>query len=144
MPLVIWPESAIEVIMPKPCKRCRWSVMPALKSDRAYFIFGAKSFRGKPGRRTAKHLTPLFLPTPRTDSGPLSQTSVIRFRRVSALRKILSWIPAHAHGRRLYARAGPVVFHLAARGAGRAADLLRRSDARMLRANSSVKPAPTF
>src|SRR5919109_1475978 len=60
-PLVVWPETAIEEWVPEDIQRLPAEYMPRLESDSSFFIFGAKSFRGKPGGRNFKAFNTAFL-----------------------------------------------------------------------------------
>jgi len=46
MPLIVWPETAVEDWVPQNLAQLPPDVMPALSSQKSYFIFGAKSFLG--------------------------------------------------------------------------------------------------
>jgi len=46
MPLIVWPETAVEDWVPENLAQLPPDVMPALSSQKSYFIFGAKSFLG--------------------------------------------------------------------------------------------------
>jgi apolipoprotein N-acyltransferase len=46
MPLIVWPETAVEDWVPENLSQLPPDVMPALSSQKSYFIFGAKSFLG--------------------------------------------------------------------------------------------------
>ncbi|HXG52570.1 MAG TPA: apolipoprotein N-acyltransferase [candidate division Zixibacteria bacterium] len=45
--LIIWPESAVEEWVPEGLAKLPPEVMPPLKNEKYFFIFGARSFRGK-------------------------------------------------------------------------------------------------
>ena len=113
VPLVVWPESAIEAIILERVQALPLDVMPAFKSDRAYFIFGAKSFRGTPGRTDGKAFNTAFF----TDSKGRILTRyhkqvLLAFGEYLPFAKLLSWIPALPMADGFTPGPGPVVFHL--------------------------------
>jgi len=113
VPLVVWPESAIEAIILERVQALPLDVMPAFKSDRAYFIFGAKSFRGNPGRTDGKAFNTAFF----TDSKGRILTRyhkqvLLAFGEYLPFAKLLSWIPALPMADGFTPGPGPVVFHL--------------------------------
>ncbi|MGZ8531919.1 MAG: apolipoprotein N-acyltransferase [Candidatus Binatia bacterium] len=113
VPLVVWPESAIEAIIPERVQALPLDVMPAFKSDRAYFIFGAKSFRGNPGRTDGKAFNTAFF----TDSkgrilARYHKQVLLAFGEYLPFAKLLSWIPALPMADGFTPGPGPVVFHL--------------------------------
>ena len=113
VPLVVWPESAIEAIILERVQALPLDVMPAFKSDRAYFIFGAKSFRGNPGRTDGKAFNTAFF----TDSkgrilARYHKQVLLAFGEYLPFAKLLSWIPALPMADGFTPGPGPVVFHL--------------------------------
>ena len=113
VPLVVWPESAIEAIIQERVQALPLDVMPAFKSDRAYFIFGAKSFRGTPGRTDGKAFNTAFF----TDSkgrilARYHKQVLLAFGEYLPFAKLLSWIPALPMADGFTPGPGPVVFHL--------------------------------
>ena len=46
MPLIVWPETAVEDWVPENLAQLPPEIMPPLSSQKSYFIFGAKSFQG--------------------------------------------------------------------------------------------------
>jgi apolipoprotein N-acyltransferase len=113
VPLVVWPESAIEAIILERVQALPLDVMPVFKSDRAYFIFGAKSFRGNPGRTDGKAFNTAFF----TDSKGRILTRyhkqvLLAFGEYLPFAKLLSWIPALPMADGFTPGPGPVVFHL--------------------------------
>lgn len=113
VPLVVWPESAIEAIIQERVQALPLDVMPAFKSDRAYFIFGAKSFRGNPGRTDGKAFNTAFF----TDSkgrilARYHKQVLLAFGEYLPFAKLLSWIPALPMADGFTPGPGPVVFHL--------------------------------
>ena len=61
VPLVIWPESAVELWVPERIQVLPRELTPPLKSERANFIFGARSFRGTPGTANFKAFNTAFI-----------------------------------------------------------------------------------
>ena len=59
--LLIWPESAVEFWLPEKLQELPAEVKPSLKSENAYFIFGAKSFAGRPGGPDFRAFNTAFL-----------------------------------------------------------------------------------
>jgi apolipoprotein N-acyltransferase len=111
--LVIWPESAIEVLIPEELQALPSEVMPSFKSDRTFFIFGAKSFRGKPGRADMKAFNTAFL----TDAkgrvlGRYHKQVLLAFGEYLPFAKVLALLPAMPFSDGFTAGSGPVVFNL--------------------------------
>ncbi|HET9916978.1 MAG TPA: hypothetical protein VFQ89_07710, partial [Candidatus Binatia bacterium] len=95
VPLVIWPESAIEAMIPENLQALPLDVLPVFKADRAYFIFGAKSYRGKPGQSNFKAFNTAFF----TDAqgrflARYHKQVLLAFGEYLPFAKLLSWIPA--------------------------------------------------
>ena len=112
-PLVIWPESAIEEWIPDELQQLPMDYMPTLKSERAFFIFGAKSFRGKPGSPGMKAFNTAFF----TDAngkilGRYHKQVLLAFGEYLPFSRILSLLPAMPFADGFTAGPGPVVFHL--------------------------------
>jgi len=110
---VIWPESAMEVIVPETLQVLPMELMPNFKADRALFIFGAKSVRGKPGRSDIKAFNTAFL----TDAkgkilARYHKQVLLAFGEYLPFAKILSLLPAMPFADGFTAGAGPVAFHL--------------------------------
>jgi apolipoprotein N-acyltransferase len=113
-PLVIWPESAIEEWIPDELQQLPMDFMPTLKSERAFFIFGAKSFRGKPGSPGMKAFNTAFF----TDAngkivGRYHKQVLLAFGEYLPFSRILALLPAMPFADGFTAGPGPVVFHLA-------------------------------
>ena len=114
VPLVIWPESAMEITVPEELQVLPIELMPQLKAERATFIFGAKSIRGRPGRPDIKAFNTAFF----TDaSGRIlaryHKQVLLAFGEYLPFAKILSRLPAMPFADGFTPGAGPVVFHLA-------------------------------
>ena len=113
VPLVIWPESAIEAMIPEELQALPLELLPSFKSDRTFFIFGAKSFRGKPGRSDFKAFNTAFF----TDAqgrilGRYHKQVLLAFGEYLPFAKVLALLPAMPFADGFTAGPGPVVFHL--------------------------------
>jgi len=111
--LVIWPESAVEAVIPETMQALPLEVMPVFKSERAYFIFGAKSFRGNPGQTNGKAFNTAFF----TDAqgriiARYHKQVLLAFGEYLPFAKFLSWIPAMPFADGFTPGPGPVAFHL--------------------------------
>jgi apolipoprotein N-acyltransferase len=58
--LVLWPESAVEVLLPENLARLPPEILPSLPQGSS-LIFGVRSFRGNPASRDAKFFNSAFL-----------------------------------------------------------------------------------
>ena len=113
LPLVIWPESAIEAMIPENLQALPLDVLPVFKADRAYFIFGAKSFRGKPGQSNFKAFnTAFFTDTQGRILARYNKQVLLAFGEYLPFAKFLSWIPAMPFADGFTPGPGPAVFHL--------------------------------
>ncbi|MGH7793556.1 MAG: apolipoprotein N-acyltransferase [Candidatus Binatia bacterium] len=111
--LVIWPESAIELMIPETLRELPPELMPAFKSDRAYFIFGSKSFRGTLGRPGAKIFNTAFF----TDAqgrilGHYHKQVLLAFGEYLPFSNVISLLPAMPFADGFTPGAGPAAFHL--------------------------------
>ena len=114
VPLVIWPESAMEVTVPEALQVLPMELMPQFKAERASFIFGAKSIRGKPGRSDIKAFnTAFFTDTKGRIFARYHKQVLLAFGEYLPFQKILSLIPAMPFADGFTPGAGPVAFHLA-------------------------------
>lgn len=114
VPLVIWPESAIEAFIPEDLQVLPPEFMPALKSERAFFVFGAKSYRGKPGQAGLKMFNTAFF----TDTGGrilsrYHKQVLLAFGEYLPFSRILSLLPAMPFADGFTPGPGPVAFHMA-------------------------------
>ena len=114
VPLVIWPESAIEAFIPEDLQALPPEYMPILKSDRAMFVFGAKSYRGKPGQPGLKMFNTAFF----TDaSGRIlsryHKQVLLAFGEYLPFSRVLSLLPAMPFSDGFTPGPGPVAFHMA-------------------------------
>ena len=127
VPVVIWPESAVEAWIPESIQALPAEMIPPLQSDRAIFIFGARSFRGTPGRGDFKAFNTAF----QTDAkgrvlGRYHKQVLLAFGEYLPFAKILSRLPAMPFADGFTHGEGPRVFHLA--GGIRAAPLICYED----------------
>lgn len=111
--LVIWPESAIEVMLPEELPALPLQLMPSFKSERTYFIFGSKSFRGTPGRADGKAFNSAFF----TDAkgrilAHYHKQVLLAFGEYLPFAKVLSLLPAMPLADGFTPGPGPVAFHL--------------------------------
>ncbi len=114
VPLVIWPESAMEVTVPEDLQMLPMELMPQFKAERASFIFGAKSIRGKPGRSDLKAFnTAFFTDTKGRILARYHKQVLLAFGEYLPFAKILSLLPAMPFADGFTPGAGPVAFHLA-------------------------------
>lgn len=114
VPLVIWPESAIEAFIPEDLERLPPEYMPVLKSEQALFVFGAKSYRGKPGRPGLKMFNTAFLTD--ADGRILSRYHkqvLLAFGEYLPFSRVLSLLPAMPFADGFTPGPGPVAFHMA-------------------------------
>lgn len=114
VPLVIWPESAIEAFIPEDLQALPPEYMPALKSDRTFFIFGAKSYRGKPGQPGIKMFNTAFITDARGRIlSRYHKQALLAFGEYLPFSKILSLLPAMPFADGFTPGPGPVAFHMA-------------------------------
>jgi apolipoprotein N-acyltransferase len=113
VPLVIWPESAVEVWLPDQLQYLPDDLVPPLKSEQSHFIFGAKSFRGKPGTANFMAFNTAFF----TDAygrvlGRYHKQVLLAFGEYLPFAKVLSLLPAMPFADGFTAGNGPVVFEM--------------------------------
>ncbi len=113
VPLVVWPESAVEVWLPEQIQVLPLEFTPALKSERSHFIFGARSFRGKLGARDFKAFNTAFL----TDAkgrvlARYHKQVLLAFGEYLPFSKVLSLLPGLPLADGFTAGEGPRTFHL--------------------------------
>jgi apolipoprotein N-acyltransferase len=112
VPLVIWPESAVEVWLPDQLQYLPDDLMPPL-SEQSHFIFGAKSFRGKPG--TANFMafnTAFFTDAAGRVLGRYHKQVLLAFGEYLPFAKLLSLLPAMPFADGFTAGNGPVAFEM--------------------------------
>ncbi|HUR71136.1 MAG TPA: apolipoprotein N-acyltransferase [Candidatus Limnocylindrales bacterium] len=113
VPLVIWPESAIEALIPEAMAALPLDVMPTFKAERAYFIFGAKSFRGTPGKTDFKAFnTAFFADAKGRILARYHKQVLLAFGEYLPFARLLAWIPAMPFADGFTPGPGPAVFHL--------------------------------
>jgi apolipoprotein N-acyltransferase len=59
--LVVWPETAVEAWVPEDLVQLPPDVMPSIDPARTYFVFGSRSFRGRPAGPDFKAFNTVFL-----------------------------------------------------------------------------------
>jgi apolipoprotein N-acyltransferase len=111
--LVIWPESAVEAVIPDALPALPMDVMPTFKSAGTRFIFGSKSFTGRPGRSDFNAFNTAFF----TDAdgkilGRYHKQVLLAFGEYLPFAKLLSHLPAMPFADGFTAGAGPLVFYL--------------------------------
>jgi apolipoprotein N-acyltransferase len=114
LPLIIWPESAVEFWIPENIQVLPLELVPPLKSERATFIFGARSFRGKPGTANFRAFNTAF----HTDAkgrvlGRYHKQVLLAFGEYLPFAKILARLPAMPFADGFTPGDGPRAFHLA-------------------------------
>src|SRR5918994_284356 len=112
VPLVIWPESAVEVWLPDQLQYLPEDLLPPL-SEQSHFIFGAKSFRGKPGSANFMAFNTAFF----TDgagrvSARYHKQVLLAFGEYLPFAKVLSLLPAMPFADGFTAGNGPVAFEM--------------------------------
>lgn len=114
VPLVIWPESAIEAFIPEDLQVLPPEFMPAFHSERTFFIFGAKSYRGKPGQAGLKMFNTAFFTDARGRIlGRYHKQVLLAFGEYLPFSRILSLLPAMPFADGFTPGPGPVAFHMA-------------------------------
>jgi apolipoprotein N-acyltransferase len=114
VPLVIWPESAIEAFIPENLEVLPPEFMPTFKSDRTFFVFGAKSYRGKPGQPGIKMFNTAFITDARGRIlSRYHKQVLLAFGEYLPFSKILSRLPAMPFADGFTPGPGPIAFHMA-------------------------------
>jgi apolipoprotein N-acyltransferase len=114
LPLIIWPESAIEVMIPEELQALPPEFLPAFKSERTFFMFGAKSFRGKPGQPDMKAFNTAFLADAKGRIlARYHKQVLLAFGEYLPFAKVLALLPAMPFADGFTPGPGPVAFHLA-------------------------------
>ena len=113
VPLVIWPESAIEAFIPEDLQVLPSEFLPTFKSEQSFLIFGAKSYRGKPGQPEIKMFNTAFF----TDAkgrilAHYHKQVLLAFGEYLPFSRILSLLPAMPLADGFTPGPGPVVFHM--------------------------------
>jgi apolipoprotein N-acyltransferase len=113
VPLVIWPESAVELWLPDELQYLPDDLMPPLKSEQSHFIFGAKSFRGKPGTVNFMAFnTAFFTDAAGRVSARYHKQVLLAFGEYLPFAKLLSLLPAMPLADGFTAGNGPVAFEI--------------------------------
>jgi len=111
--LVIWPESSIEFMVPEDLPALPFESMPSFKSDQTYFIFGAKSFRGRLGTPNGKAFNTAFFTDARGRIlGRYHKQVLLAFGEYLPFAKILALLPAMPLADGFTPGGGPVAFQL--------------------------------
>jgi apolipoprotein N-acyltransferase len=111
--VVIWPESAVEFWIPDDMQSLPMELIPPLKGERAHFIFGARSFRGKPGTADFKAFNTAFHADAKGRVlGRYHKQVLLAFGEYLPFAKILSHLPAMPFADGFTPGEGPRVFHL--------------------------------
>jgi apolipoprotein N-acyltransferase len=111
--LVIWPESAIEFMVPENLAVLPPEFMPSFKSPQSYFIFGAKSFSGTLGRPGMKAFnTAFFTDAQGTILGRYHKQVLLAFGEYLPFSKILSLVPGIPFADGFTPGQGPTAFQL--------------------------------
>jgi apolipoprotein N-acyltransferase len=113
VPLVVWPESAVEFWLPENIQVLPMELMPPLKSERANFIFGARSFLGTPGTANFKAFNTAFF----TDAkgrvlGRYHKQVLLAFGEYLPFSRVLKHLPAIPFAEGFTPGEGPRVFHI--------------------------------
>ncbi len=113
VPIVIWPESSVEVWLPDDFAVLPPELMPTLTAERAYFIFGAKSFQGSPGAANFRAFNTAFI-TDRSGRllGRYHKQVLLAFGEYLPFAKVLSQLPAMPFADGFTPGDGPRVFYL--------------------------------
>jgi apolipoprotein N-acyltransferase len=113
VPLIIWPESAVEVWLPDELQYLPEELMPQFKSERTHFIFGAKSFRGKPGTADFKAFnTAFFADATGRVLGRYHKQVLLAFGEYLPFSRVLAVLPAMPLADGFTPGSDPVAFHI--------------------------------
>ena len=111
--LIVWPESSIEVFLPETLPVLPPDMMPGLPSERTFFIFGAKSFRGRLGTAGGKAFnTAFFADAKGRLLAHYHKHELLAFGEYLPFANILKWVPGMPFADGFTPGTGPVVFHL--------------------------------
>jgi apolipoprotein N-acyltransferase len=113
VPIVIWPESSVEVWLPDDFAVLPPELMPTLTAERAYFIFGAKSFQGSPGAANFRAFNTAFI-IDRSGRllGRYHKQVLLAFGEYLPFAEVLSQLPAMPFADGFTPGDGPRVFYL--------------------------------
>ena len=113
VPLVVWPESAIEAFIPENLEILPPEFMPIFRSERTFFIFGAKSYRGKPGEPGIKMFNTAFFTDARGRIlSRYHKQVLLAFGEYLPFARVLSLLPAMPFADGFTPGPGPVAFHM--------------------------------
>ncbi|MCE3239701.1 MAG: lnt [Deltaproteobacteria bacterium] len=113
VPLVIWPESAVEVWLPDQLQYLPEDLMPQLKSPQSHLIFGAKSFRGRPGTADFQAFnTAFFADSAGRVLGRYHKQVLLAFGEYLPFAKVLALLPAMPFADGFTAGRGAVTFEM--------------------------------
>ncbi|HUK41451.1 MAG TPA: apolipoprotein N-acyltransferase [Candidatus Acidoferrales bacterium] len=112
-PVVIWPESSVEAWLPDDFAVLPPAFMPSLTAERAYFIFGAKSFQGRLGGQNFRAFNTAFI-TDRSGRllGRYHKQVLLAFGEYLPFADILSLLPAMPFADGFTRGDGPRAFYL--------------------------------
>src|SRR4029077_10081394 len=112
-PVVIWPESSVEAWLPDDFAVLPPEFMPSLTAERAYFIFGARSFQGRLGGPNFRAFNTAFI-TDRSGRllGRYHKQVLLAFGEYLPFADILSLLPAMPLADGFTRGDGPRAFYL--------------------------------
>jgi len=114
VPLVIWPESAIEFPIAEELATLPPEIVPALKLQRGRLIFGAKSFRRNPVTGTIQAFnTAFFADAQGNILARYHKQALLAFGEYLPFAKILSLLPGMPFADGFTPGPGPITFPLA-------------------------------
>jgi apolipoprotein N-acyltransferase len=111
-PVVIWPESAVEFWIPETIQVLPRELVPPLEAERASFVFGARSFSGKPGTSSFRAFNTAF----HTDAngrvlGRYHKQILLAFGEYLPFAKLLAHLPGLPFADGFTPGDGPRLFH---------------------------------
>jgi apolipoprotein N-acyltransferase len=113
VPVIIWPETAVEFWLPDELQYLPRELTPALKMPQAYFIFGGRSFSGHLGARDFRAFNTAFFADSRGRVlGRYHKQVLLAFGEYIPFSKILSLLPAMPFADGFTAGEGPLAFNL--------------------------------
>jgi apolipoprotein N-acyltransferase len=113
VPLTIWPESAVEFWVFDNIRVLPPELVPSLDAERASFIFGARSFSGKPGTPSFRAFNTAFFADARGRVlGRYHKQVLLAFGEYLPFAGLLSRLPGLPFADGFTAGGGPTVFHL--------------------------------
>jgi len=113
VPVVIWPETAVEFWLPDDLQYLPRELTPPLKSAQSYFIFGGRSFSGHFGARDFKAFNTAFVADARGRVlGRYHKQVLLAFGEYIPFSKVLSLLPAMPFADGFTAGDGPLAFNL--------------------------------